>query len=245
MSGQNPNERLSQISTLWTALIQGADVRTDATRRQAAEFLDRYQRAVSGYLVRAVHDPDRAAELFQEFALRYLKGDFRHVDRDRGRFRDYLRAVLINLVRRSHRTPPAAVPLVDEPAVAAGDPDDGEFLAHWRQTLLDIAWQTLETEQADGGPPYYSVLRLRADYPDDNSAALADRLTAGFPTRGGFTDAGVRKLLQRSREVFSDRVVAEVARSIPTRDRDRVAQELIDLGFFSFCRKALDRWHPQ
>ena len=42
--------------------------------------------------------------------------------------------------------------------------------------------------------------------------------------------------------MLTDLLVAEVAASVPTRDRERLAQELIDLGFFAYCRKALDRW---
>ena len=59
-----------------------------------------------------------------------------------------------------------------------------------------------------------------------------------------FTDAGVRKLLQRGREMLTDLLVAEVAASVPTRDRERLAQELIDLGFYAYCRKAMERWMP-
>lgn len=234
-------ERLSQISTMWTALAAHEGGLSDEHRRTSTAFIERYQRAVYGYLLRSVRDPDRAAELFQEFALRFLKGDFRQADPQRGRFRDYLRTVLINLVRRGHRGP-GNVALAAEPAVMGEEPDEGEFLAQWREALLEVAWQGLKDEQARGGPPFYTVLRMRADNPDANSATLADQLTATLKPAEPFTDAGVRKLLQRGREVFSDRVVEEVARSIPTRDRDRVAQELIDLGFLGFCKKALDRW---
>ena len=57
-----------------------------------------------------------------------------------------------------------------------------------------------------------------------------------------FTDAGVRKLLQRGREMLTDLLVAEMAASVLARDRERLAQELIDPGFYSYCRKALEQW---
>jgi hypothetical protein len=59
-----------------------------------------------------------------------------------------------------------------------------------------------------------------------------------------FTDTGVRKLLQRGRDVFVELLVAETARSIPTNDRDRQEEELIVLGFHGYCKPALDRWQP-
>jgi DNA-directed RNA polymerase specialized sigma24 family protein len=46
----------------------------------------------------AVRNPDTAGDLAQEFALRFLRGAFRHADPGRGRFRDYMKTALIHLV---------------------------------------------------------------------------------------------------------------------------------------------------
>jgi hypothetical protein len=85
-------------------------------------------------------------------------------------------------------------------------------------------------------------LRARADQPDLPSTELAVWLTNRVKPKEPFTDAGVRKLLQRARDLLTDSLVVEVAASVPTRDRERLAQELIDLGFYGYCRKALERW---
>ena len=131
---------------------------------------------------------------------------------------------------------------VAAPPGGGADPDDEAFLAHWRESLLDCAWQALAGEEGRGGPAYYSARRLRADRPDATAAALAAELTGRLRAAEPVTEAGFRKLLQRGREVFTDRLVEEVANSVPTRDPDRLAQELIDLGFHTFCKKALERW---
>jgi len=240
--------RLSQITTVWTELVRVHRGARADTRATAAALIERYQEAVYSYLVAATRDPDRAAELFQEFALRFLRGDFKNLDPHRGRFRDYVRTVLMNLVRGAYRTAgrsdtPSVTP-AHLAAVAAGtpEPEEDDFVAHWRQAILSAAWQAVEAEQARGGPPYYSALRARADRPDWSSGAIADHLTAQFRPADPFTDAGVRKLLQRGRDLFCDRIVAEVARSVPTRDPDRLTRELIDLGFYWFCKPALARW---
>ena len=237
-------DRLSQISTLWTALRRahgGGD--DDDDRRLLAGLIERYHTAAYRYLVATARNPDVAADLFQEFAVRFLRGDFRRASPDRGRFRDYLRTVLLNLVRaRPFARPAAELDPNRLPAADVANTADDVFLAHWRKTLLDCAWESLQTTEQAGGPPYYTALRARGEQPDVPSADLAAWLTNRLKPSEPFTDAGVRKLLQRGRELLTDLLVAEVAASVPTRDRERLAQELIDLGFFAYCRKALDRW---
>jgi RNA polymerase sigma-70 factor (ECF subfamily) len=240
-------DRLSQISTMWIEMARIRGGAGDDARAAAASLIERYQEAAYGYLLTAVRDPDRATELLQEFALRFLRGRFRHFDPNRGRFRDYLRTALMNLVRDSYAAAGRPRPVEADPDRLAGpapdapEPDDS-FIAAWRQALLNSAWRALEEEQERGGPPYYAALRARAEWPDCPSAELAARLTARLRPAEPLTDAGVRKLLQRGRDLFADRVVEEVARSVPTRDPDRVARELIDLGFYWFCKKTIARW---
>ncbi|HJZ90890.1 MAG TPA: sigma factor [Gemmataceae bacterium] len=246
MPAEHTPDRLSQISTMWTALVRAHVGEADEDRRLLAGLIERYQGAAYRYLTAATGDPDAAAELYQEFAVRFLRGDFRRATPDRGRFRDYLRATLINLVRRrpgvSGRRPAADVDPDKLPAADLADPADEAFLAHWRESLLDCAWKGLLAAEQAGGPPHYTALRARADRPDAPSSDLAAWLTGRLKPVNPFTDAGVRKLLQRGREMLTDLLVAEVAASIPTRDREMLAQELIDLGFYAYCRKALDRW---
>jgi len=237
-------DRLSQISTMWTALLRAHGGAADEDRRLLSGMIERYQGAAYRYLTAATGDPDVAAELFQEFAVRFLRGDFRRVSPDRGRFRDYLRTVLINLARRRPGVagPPIADIDPDQLPAAADNAADEAFLAHWRESLLECAWKTLGESERAGGPPYFTVLRARADQPDLPSIELAVWLTNRMKPAEPFTDAGVRKLLQRARDLLTDLLVTEVAASVPTRDRERLAQELIELGFYGYCRKALERW---
>jgi DNA-directed RNA polymerase specialized sigma24 family protein len=240
-------ERLSQISTMWTALMRAHGGAEEEGRRLLAGLIERYHGAAYRYLAAATGNADVAAELFQEFAVRFLRGDFRWATPGRGRFRDYLRTALIHLARhgaRDGRRRSADVDLDLLPASDASEDEDEAFLGHWRAALLDRAWAGLEAAERAGGPPHHTALRARVDEPDAASADLAARLTRRLKPAEPFTDAGVRKLLQRGREVLTDRLVAEVAASVPTRDRERLAQELIDLGFYGYCKKALERWSP-
>ncbi len=63
------------------------------------QLMCRYAGAVHRYLLKALGDSDAAAELNQEFALRFLRGDFRHGDPIRGRFRDYVKRTVQNLMK--------------------------------------------------------------------------------------------------------------------------------------------------
>jgi DNA-directed RNA polymerase specialized sigma24 family protein len=55
------------------------------------------------YLLKALRDPEAAAEQSQEFALRFVRSDFKEADPERGRFRDFLRTVLYHLVVNYYR----------------------------------------------------------------------------------------------------------------------------------------------
>src|SRR4051794_28269956 len=89
--------RLSRIDTPWTIVARAHDGPCDAAASAQRLLIERYRGAAYRYLRASVRDPDAAAELFQEFALRLLRGDFHRARRHRGRFRDYLKSVLVNL----------------------------------------------------------------------------------------------------------------------------------------------------
>jgi RNA polymerase sigma-70 factor (ECF subfamily) len=246
MMDENWQKRLSQISTAWTLITHAHGGLTDADTVALAALVERYQAAVYRYLLGALRDPDAAEELFQEFALRLVRGDFRRADASRGRFRDFLKTALINLVINYQKKKARQRPL-DSPSLepATSPPEqfasDETFLADWRKALLDRAWETLAVRQNANGPPFYAVLRYRSEHPDLSSAQLAEQLNALLKPAAPFTDAGLRKVLQRARDQFTDLLVEEVARSLETPSQEELEQELIDLGFHAYCRRALER----
>jgi RNA polymerase sigma-70 factor (ECF subfamily) len=242
-------QRLSRISTVWT-LVARAHTGPDAAGAQAqASLLERYQHAVYLYLLGALRNADAADEVFQEFALRFVRGDFRRADESKGRFRDYVRTALKNLIH-AHRTRQNARGRLAqmeedfEEALAADEEPidlDAEFLKSWRQALLDRAWAGLSALQQPGGPPFHTALRLRYEQPDLTSGQLAELLTSHVQPRDPYTEAGVRKIVQRARDLFADLLLDEVGRSLGTSSLDEVERELIDLGFQAHCKRALDR----
>src|SRR5262249_11880897 len=134
-------DRMSQIETAWTALCRARDGRPDSEAQGWAVLLGRYHQAAYRYLAALLRDPDAAAEVFQESALCFLRGDFGRADPGRGRFRDYLKGALRHLAayHRARAARHHAGSLdpdgIASPAAEADDPDDEAFLAAWRKAL--------------------------------------------------------------------------------------------------------------
>jgi RNA polymerase sigma factor (sigma-70 family) len=239
-------DHLSQISTLWTLVARAHETPGDGRAQAQRSLVQRYWRAIHSYLLGITRDEHAANELLQEFALRLVRGDFHRADPARGRFRDFLKKALINLVisyRRQQSKAPVQVLSGVPEATASAEPSELErdFLGHWRQVLLNRAWQGLAATQKPGGPPYHTALRRRAERPDLPSAELAEHLTAELRPDQPFTASAIRKIIQRARESFTDLLVAEVARSLGEPSQYELEEEIIDLGFQAYCRQALER----
>src|SRR5262245_24574346 len=113
MEAPSVDSHLSQISTLWTALRNAHAESPDAATTRQRLLMERYCGAVYRYLLGALRDPDAAMELLQEFAERFMRGEFRRADPQRGRFRDYVKTALIHLVTdyyRDRRKAPRSLP---------------------------------------------------------------------------------------------------------------------------------------
>src|SRR5207244_8784969 len=104
MDQEEFNQRLSRISTLWTVVLQAHQGSAEAVTKAQQLLMQRYSGAVYRYLLGAVRDPDVAADLSQEFALRFVRGDFRRAAPERGRFRDYVKIALVHLVDDYYRS---------------------------------------------------------------------------------------------------------------------------------------------
>ncbi len=233
-----PLSRLEWISTRWPQL------------GDTAHFCLRYGPAIRKYAAALTRDPHDADEVSQEFLVRVLERGFANADPARGRFRDYLKAAVRNAARTFlQRKRPRAQVDADVSEVAAGEespsPSDQEWIGEWRQCLLDAAWRALEKqEHTSPGNFGYTVLRLSQAHPDEDSAALAARLA----TKGGsaMRPDAFRKQLSRARRAFAEHLAREVARTLEDAARERIEEELIEVGLFPFVRGFLPPdWTPQ
>ncbi|HEX5472600.1 MAG TPA: sigma-70 family RNA polymerase sigma factor [Lacipirellulaceae bacterium] len=242
---------ISRIVTAWSMV---REAHGDHTAVQAAQqrLLDRYGGAIRRYALSALRNEDAADEVFQEFALRFVRGDFGNVDPERGRFRAFVKTVVYRLIvdyqrrakKRGRETPMhsnVAEPPDDSPE--SKDEDDALFRSSWRDELLARCWQRLEVDERQSGKPYFSALRYRVDHPDLRSPELAAGLSEklGKPINAG----AVRVLLHRSRELFGELLLDEVTESLAKGSLDEAEQELIDLELHDYCRPALEKRRQQ
>ena len=237
---------LSRIQTAWSMIRRAHGDHTAVQSAQQA-LLDRYGGAVRRYALAALRDEDAADEVFQEFALRFVRGDFGGADPERGRFRAFVKTIVYRLIvdyQRRKKKRLRESPLhsnVAEPAADADDvaADDALFHKSWRDELLARCWQKLADDEERSGKPHHTVLRFRVDHPDLHSPELAEGLSKmlGKPINAG----AVRVLLHRAREAFAELLLAEVMESLDDGSLNEAEGELIDLDLLEYCRPALDR----
>jgi RNA polymerase sigma-70 factor (ECF subfamily) len=236
------DQRLSRIATLWSVVFQAhRSDPSDAVTSARNQLMMRYSGAAYRYLLGAVHDADTASDLCQEFAVRFLRGDFHRADPERGRFRDYLKSALINLVNDYHRrrkADPRPLPADAQGAPQSNAPSEADFLAGWREELLDLTWKALY----QANPTYHAALLLRIESPDMPSPQMAEALTASLGKP--MTSENVRKTLQRAHERFADLLVEQVADSLAGASPTEIKLELQTLDLLRYCRSALARRRP-
>jgi len=230
MTQHGIEETFAPLVTHWSEV---REAHGPGAERARGLLLCRYYGAARRYLVRVLHDPDAADELANEFAVRFLDGDFRRADPSKGSFRDYLRAALRNLARDYWKGK-------GRPVLPALDgPDADPFPESWREELLHQTYRALLREQERSGTPYHTILSFKAANPKVHAREMAPLL--GQQLGRPFTEEAVRKALQRARERFAELLLDEVGRALGTDDLDAIERELAELELLDFCKKAVEK----
>ncbi len=240
---KNMNDRLSQIDTLWS-VVRRAHRTGEATDAQQ-ELLNRYSSAIRRYLFNKLKDPSAADDIYQEFALKFVRGDFQQVVPEKGRFRTFIRTVLFRMVADYYRARQRkkSVQLDEsmaEPQLA--DPEesrDDQFAEVWRDELLKRTWEGLLQVEKESGKMWFTVLQLRVNHPEMRSAQLAESLSR--EVKKEVSTANVRVLLHRAREKFSALLIDAVAESVSSKSYADIEEELAELKLLDFCHAALEQ----
>jgi RNA polymerase sigma factor (sigma-70 family) len=221
--------------TSWTTVFEAVQPDGRPEVRAAQErLLRRYERAIRAYLWAGLRDAHRVDNLYQELGVRLLEGKLQAADPARGRFRHYLKSILHNMVTDEHRRRPGlsfGLPEGLEPS------DGGEsieldqetaFLHHWRDEVLRAAWRILDREEREGGKPYHTVLRLRAELEGRSARELAEAVGARLDR--AYDEARISCLLHEARERFAALVLETVSETLDRPNLDDLEEELIALN---------------
>ena len=237
------NSRLSRIDTQWSVVKQAHDSGVDGSPARAM-LVERYGPAIRRYLLASLRDEDTANELFQDFALRLIKGKFKNADEHRGKFRNMLKTALYRMMVDYHRKKQRAKEINigenggDVEAQGGTSPiDDDTFSIAWRKSLLDESWSLLQQLEKQSGQLYYTVLRARSEAPLLTTSQLYESLHSavdGLPEYPSF-----RVLLHRARKRFSAIILKLVSDSLDTPSTEAVEVELIELGLHHYCKPLL------
>lgn len=238
--------RLSRIDTPWSILRRAHDGSDPSIQWARQSLVDRYGGAVRRYLRAVLRSEEAADEVFQEFALRLVRGDFHSADPQRGKFRSFVKTILHNLIidfhRRAARQATRSLDDSSTNSIERSEPPEDLLRQSWGQELLDRSWAHLREAERDRGTPYFMALRLLVDDPTLSSAEIAERLSQRLG--GEFTAGNVRVVIHRARQMFADQLVIEVADSLESAAPEEIEQELGELNLLAYCKSALSRHFP-
>lgn len=249
-----PPSRLSRIETLWSVIkVAHQQAPDSAAPQKLAEaqqkLLELYGSAIKRYLLASVRNPDTADELFQDFAVRFVNGEFKSADPTKGKFRSFVKTVLARMIAlhfrklKSCKEKHVSDKMELESADESKPEDEVVFLASWREELLARTWTALAQYDAEHGTCHDTILRIRVSDPSLSSEQLAHKieLATGSQTSSG----SARVKVHRAREKFAEILIDVVSDSLESRERHEIEGELIELGLIDYCKEALGKIHPQ
>jgi hypothetical protein len=101
-----------------------------------------------------------------------------------------------------------------------------------------LTWAALQAfEREHPGSIAWTLLRLRADCPDEDSNELAARLSEAIGRT--VQPAAVRQQLRRARLRFAQLVIEGIARGLDNPTPERVEEELIEVRLMEYVRDFL------
>ncbi len=234
-------DRIDAISTRWSLLRLAHGTHPDTTKARQMLVL-RYSSAVRRYVGAIVRQGDDADELAQEVVLRLMRGDFAGADPTKGRFRDFLKIAVRNMIHnhwaKSNRRQTET--LAAEP-LSTDTERDQAWLGVWQKSVLDHALESCRAEESTSGA--YTLLKLRIEFPEATSDVLAEKLSAKLKV--AIKPDACRQMLRRARFKLAEALVDEIKNGLDDESPARVLDELAALGLLEQVKDFLPEDYAQ
>jgi len=217
-------------TTHWSVVLAAGEGDPGLSHQALQALCEAYWYPTYVYVRRKGHGPDDAEDLTQEFFAQLIeKQHLRLADREKGRFRTFLLAMLdqflanertrarrqkrgghFQFVSLDHQTPEERYRT--EPVDDSGTPEE-IFLRQWALTLLKNATETLSRKcVAEGKQELFEVAR-RLMYRHDVNGAYAD-----VAKRLGMSEGAVRVAVHRLRQTFGQVLREQIAQTVHTHE---------------------------
>lgn len=207
-------------TTCWTQLAQATLNGDDAGREALARMCEGYRRPIEDFLGSRGYKPQEIDDLVQDFFLRWLKSRaWKRVDKDRGRFRNFVMGGVMHVLSKHHSRGQAlkrgggmetdSLDAMKEAGLEPPGPeleDIMEFDRRWAVSLVENSLAAVaEEEQKRGKTAEFAVLR---HFLPGAGEMMSLEVAA---TRLGTSLNAVKVAVYRLRVRFRERLRAEVA----------------------------------
>ena len=204
-------------------LVRSSHSWTDAD--SAAGFVLRYVSPMRRQLVSVLGSNSEADEALKKLFAHLVSAGFSKYNK--GRLRDFL----IKGIRSSAKARIADLPENERPNVSldAIVGDSPEWLAFWRDCLLERSWRALERyEHANPDMPLYSILFAMNAQPKATTSQLVDAVSrlADRDVDEPTIDRGVAN----ARTMFAQLIADEVVETLQSPTKEDVKAEIRSLG---------------
>jgi RNA polymerase sigma-70 factor (ECF subfamily) len=249
MSGSNPDQESVPgrapaqsgdefPSTIWMRVEQARDAGAAHSREALAELCAAYWHSVYAFIRRKGNDPDRAADLTQDFFTLLIEpGALASVAQGKGKFRSFLmaacshflsnRRVYEQALKRGGGRPPVSIDQLEAENRLRLEPfhemtPERIFLRQWATTLLERVMAKLQSQAAAKGKAHLFE-QLRPAILGKESAPSYAQIASSL----GVSEGSVKVTVHRFRERYRSLLREEIARTVD--DPSEIEQEITTL----------------